>query len=460
MVILWGWLWWPTLSWLGGKLGTAALLLVPCGLGALLLVRGRQPAGRLPAALALSGAALSVGIHRFMDVDHIDAVLFGVSAYGVLGLFLDGRAWLRALPAVLALGMLLPFDDWIDTFLGFPARIWTAARAAELLNVLGFSALDSATVLTMDHGNGRQLFAVDVPCAGVRSLYVGTLALVGLAAIEGRIVGARWLASLCLLWLMIALANVMRVTTLVGLAQLTLRELPALWDTLLPRHLFPLLANVLHQPLGLLGLLFSLVVARLSQGASPSVGPLPAERPIPALGLVGGLLTLIMLDQPAVEPSGGFVFTPQLPAEWAAQSLTKAEREFFGEFQLQDVQKYSFTVEGRPASLALIPARTWRAHHLPSNCQAALEPAAARIHTVTDGFTVRIAKVQRGVLVWWFQAPDQITDDLFARTWADLSGAQDRWVMVSLLIDGEPPVLAPSLRSIAAQVQTGFGEVE
>jgi hypothetical protein len=108
----------------------------------------------------------------------------------------------------------------------------------------------------------------------------------------------------------------------------------------------------------------------------------------------------------------------------------------------------------------LVPASSWRGHHLPSQCQGNLGVSEERSLLLAPDLLVRTALVdqKRSMLVWWFEAPDRRSDDLFARAWADLNGQQSRWVMVSLRLRGQPDLaeLGPFLQQLAMSVRNSF----
>ncbi|MFZ5481608.1 MAG: archaeosortase/exosortase family protein, partial [Myxococcota bacterium] len=178
-----------------------------------------------PAALIVACAAAGRLLAATWQVHVLEAALFVLGAWGIAGLCLDRGAWRAGWPAALATVVLLPFDGALDTFLGFPLRLATAKAVAAALGT------GSADTLIRFENHVAQ---VDVPCSGVGGLWTGTVLLLVAAAVEGRRLGARFVA----LW----------VATLGALVVANFARVLAL-AMLLP---WPTVATVLHVPLGVL----------------------------------------------------------------------------------------------------------------------------------------------------------------------------------------------------------------
>lgn len=205
--------------------------------------------------------------------------------------------------------------------------------------------------------------------------------------------------------------------------------------------------------------------------------------------LCAGLLGAAAADRPAAEVREPVGFGWAAPEGWTVtgEALSGVERAFFEGVGLvtegaEAPGKYRFLAGGGAGggagaeeiagSLILVPATRWRAHHLPEHCQAPLGIGESRVRMVAPGLDVRQASAGQGrwTLVWWFEAPDRRTHDLFNRAWADITGAQDRWVMASLLIDNfagdlpdrRPPTdsaLDALISDLARSLRAGFSPV-
>jgi exosortase O len=113
-------------------------------------------------------------VERYLDINTLSACLFGLATYGLLGLWPEPRHWRQGLPAALLLIGALPFGEHMQTFVGFPMRILTAAIVRDGLAAAGVASVGLDTILVLENGVSQ----VDLPCSGVRSLWTGGLFLI------------------------------------------------------------------------------------------------------------------------------------------------------------------------------------------------------------------------------------------------------------------------------------------
>ena len=210
----------------------------------------RTPLPLVPLSVLTAGSLGYLLAERFLDINTLSAILFGLATYGLSGLWLPQRRWWRGLPAALLLIGTLPFNAHLETFLGYPLRIMTAEVVAITLTELGFAPLSTDTILVFENGISQ----VDVPCSGVKSLWTGALFMLAVIWIEERRINLRRLIEAAFFALLLVLVNLIRVGILVTVGE-------ALG--------FPLFAEMLHVPLGVLGFVFAcatlLVLMRLEK---------------------------------------------------------------------------------------------------------------------------------------------------------------------------------------------------
>jgi exosortase O len=448
----WAMAWPEALSWLLKMPGREDLIMQGIGMLAVIGVAGWQLKDRLalnprwePALVAAGALAASVALHRVLASDLIDVLLFILGSYGLSGLVLAPVYWKRALPLVLALVLILPLDRWFDAYLGFPARALTAEIIAQGFQNLGLR-LDSSTVIRLDTPTGVKLASVDVPCSGVKSLWTGSLFLLVLIGLQGQRLGLRAVSGFIGLWSLLFASNLLRVGVLVGLWWAGLA-----W-----------LADRAHTLLGLIGFMGSILA--VGWWVREEVEPEEERAVEPKNAALGGLfaavLGLPLLDTNPMESLKAVAFKWQAPSELVIEDieLSTLEKQFFAEFSLNpDSPDYpaKYRIE-KPlsGSLMLVPARSWRLHHLPEHCQAPLGLKDSRQENI-DGLYLRAASNPDHTLIWWFVAPDRQTDDLFARAWLDITGQAQRWVLVLLLLDGTPD-FSGLVQSVHTSVQTSF----
>lgn len=361
----------------------------------------------LPLGLAVWGPALRSA----------DGAALVLSAYGLVGLFTTPDTWRRLRPLGLLGAAVLPLTGHLDVLLGLPLRTHIAGAVAQLLG-----SLDSATVLQVDGGFAH----VDLPCAGVRSLWSSAVVLAAAAWVWGRPVGLRWLGILVLTAALVVLGNGARVALIVSLHH-TLHQ--------------PLAAEVLHTPVGVLTFVAALapglaLLRGLPAPAAPSPAPTrPAPwRVAPAL-LALAAVTWVPERAVVVRPSP----VPMLPPGWVELAPTDAERTFVTG-RGGEIRKARFQHGAIEGSVAWISSRSWLAQHTPELCYESGGWALTADHPARVASTpVRWAGLERGphdaTALWWFESAHDATDDQTARIAAGLFDDAP-WLLVSVRVEG------------------------
>lgn len=475
--------------------------------GIVLLVASRLPrGGRLaalaappslrPAPLLLAGTAVAGYLYaeRFIDINILSGALFGLGSYAILGLWLTPRRWLSGLPAALLVVGTLPFGAHMDTFVGYPARLFTARWVASILGGAGIAAVDAETILHFETGVAH----VDLPCSGVRSLWAGGLLLLAATWIEGRRIGARWLAVAGIFSALLLLANTGRVLALVVVGEV--------WRQ-------PVFAEMLHVPLGVLGfgvaggvgvwLLRRVVPAHASElgesreaiesgasswsgessdpsdprnsmqsGVSSRIGDLGDSSAVPTPRtprplLRPALLAAIAICAMAVKSRPPAVMADPIELSWPAglavspAPLTADELNWLARDGAESAQRVRFTWRETSGSLIVVTSSTWRGQHLPERCLEVrglpIDDNALRL--VAPDFPVRRVALGGGMAtaVYWFQSPSRVTDDYAQRMWADVGSGRERWALVTVLFDGDIDVNRPDPEALLVALQGAVG---
>ncbi len=441
----WLWVHGAALIWLIQSLGrpdSELNLVLAAGLGALVLwhtdpsavaERMTRPpeTNPLAALLILAGAAGLAQNVVFLQPAY--ACFAGIGAYGLAGLYLPRPMWIRARPVAALAILLMPMASYLDVYLGFPARRFTAEAVSSLLCTLNISNITSGMVLTLEGGAAY----VDLPCSGVRSLWTGAVFLLGASLLEGRTVDRWFIVTSGVFTGLLLLANTARVAAIV------LIEFVAG---------YPLVAEVLHAPMGVVGFVVCCVVAWLMLSMSSRSEPAPTtSRRAPIMWALAPALLLFgsFSAPPAAEAS--MISAVEMPDGFEPLPLTQAEIEFAAD-QGGQTTKATFKRGDLTGTVVFVTSRSWLAQHLPRHC---LEAAGAEVSgeapALIDGDLVRWADVElagarSGRAIWWFQSAERITDDHTARIWAGL-GDDTPWTMVSVLLDqsvqsNDPQVVA------------------
>lgn len=462
LVVLWLWLYRAVFQYLGvifsrEEFRTNQILLA--GVAALVVMQARKN-GRttglgihlnllpqlsaLPLAAVICGSVLYLLVERFLDINTLSASLFGLASYGLLGLWMSPVGWRKGLPAALLFIGALPFGEHMQTFVGYPVRVLTAAVVRDGLAATGVRSVSVDTILVFENGISK----IDLPCSGVKSLWSGGLFFLAATWIDRRRVNLRWVGAALGFAVLLLAANLVRVAVLVTIGEV------AGWR---------LLAEMLHVPLGVAGFaaacLISLFLLRWSgqwddklqpQGeASPAV-----KRPCwlgPALCMAVTLMAVLYAPRPeaaSAQTALDWHFPPSLEAEpWP---LSDEEWSWLQQTGAQQAERRRFTWRETSGSILLVSGTSWRAHHRPERCFEVygLAPQESRTTLVAQDFPVRLLALsssgaglstgsQKILLsaAYWLQSADQITDDYAMRIWDDLSPKRQKWVLVTILFD-------------------------
>jgi len=466
ILVLWLWLYHPVYTYLGViftrqefrtnqilLVGVIALIAMQVHRGDLRLRLDSLPQLYLPAlVLALTSSSLFLAAERFLDINTISASLFGLACYGMLGLWMRPRTWRQGLPAALLLIGVLPFGDHMETFIGYPLRILTAKIVQDGLATVGVHSIGVDAILVFENGISQ----VDLPCSGVKSLWTGALFLLAATWIERRPITWRWFFVAAGFTFLLLGANLGRVAILVATGQV------------MGWHL---LAEMLHVPLGVIGFVGACVAAvyllrRLVPGSNlapatdlnnqKEIDPpgttlkvtqdeLPRPIWLPA-ALAGAIMVLTLLYSPHPQvASASFTSNWQFDSALAAEPwpFSPGELDWLSQDGPQSAERWRFEWRGFSGSLLFVTSQTWRAHHRPERCFEVYGLSIQNSYAILamPDFPIRRVALGQGIhhnlysAVYWFQSPDQVTEDYGTRMWADLPGERQTWVLVTVLFD-------------------------
>lgn len=345
-----------------------------------------------------------------------------LSLYGLLGVFVGEARWRRYRPLLLLGLAILPVSAHVDVLVGVPLRTWTAGLVADVLGVPARS-----TVLEVEGG----LAAVDLPCSGVEGLWSSTVILAGVALVRERTLGVRWLLGWAATLAALVLTNLARVLVLVVLVHLL--ELP-------------LLAEVLHTPIGLVAFAGGLLPGLSVPADGPAAGSRSFRMAVPAM-----VVLLLSLAVPVTEGDARPSPVPVLPQGWTLLTPTETERTFIGG-RGGVLRKGGFEEGALRGSAALVVSRSWVTQHGPELCHEAAGWSMTGEHPARIADTpVRRASLQRGrelgTALWWFESPEHVTADQAERIARGLVDDAP-WVLVSVFVEGRPDAADPDLEAV------------
>jgi exosortase/archaeosortase family protein len=341
----------------------------------------------------------------------------------------------------------------------------TAQAVEHVLSTLHVAAISSYDIIILENGIAR----VDVPCSGLKSLGTGTLFLLAATWIEGRKLGIRWLLVCVSNLFLLLCANTIRVLLLV------------IFTDVLKQ---PLLAQILHIPLGLIGLACACGLSWLMLQSVPKQGEAGGARGAGGAGGAEGVgeekkLQVIGKDvffsdtlkrqfsstAPASlsAQAGLVIFFVALALfsqlhhppveqplsiaslEWPEQMvskpipLTPGERSFFDNYPSIVPDKQRFVLGNLSGSILVVANTTWRTYHPPELCllSSGLKINQMEKKQLTPAVQARWLSVADGKYsaAYWFQSPKQTTDDFLSRLWSEVTRRQKNWLLVSVLFD-------------------------
>ena len=312
---------------------------------------------KLPLSLLLACAVLFWLSERWLDINVLSATLFVLGSYGLAGLWLNPARWRSGLPVALLLAGTLPINSHIQTFVGYPLRIGTAAIVRDGLAQFGVGSVGIDTIMVLENG----MTHVDAPCSGVNSLWTGGMFLLVATWLEGKRLSWRWVSLALLLFGSLVLANVLRVAVLVVTG--------TVW------HL-PVVADMLHLPIGMLGFAGCCALALLLLRRLPEQGPAirpvqlsatPLRKPL-ALGLPALCAVLALTYQSSVrettlQPAPAWPFAAQFqttPNPLAGESWRWLEQD-----GAKAAERLTFSYGDLSGSLLFVVSDNWHAHHNP-----------------------------------------------------------------------------------------------
>ena len=395
---------------------------------------------------------------HYLGLNALSAALFLVFCFGLLGHVLPARLWKTCIwPTLLAI-FVLPFEGYLDIFLGFPLRLISAEVVSDLLTRLGIPSASTDSVLFIEN----RAAIVDLDCSGIRGFWIGCIFFCAITWIENYRLDIRWLAIALFTFFLIFAANILRIAVLVVL-DLSLNRAD--------------LAQVFHESLGLVGFTFSMAIGwqllRL-YGRHSHIKPSPnSEKPkqpqrymtSSASTIIGLLvvLNLIWADQSNDKAIGlsSIDLSDSTYLKFTSQALSDSEKAFF-QANSSSVRKYLTTIESNSglytASVLIVLSRDWKSHHVPANCYAAqgYEIRSSVVQSVNwlpapkAFFPVRHLELTKPSPIgavnsryfadYWFQSAKQITPNFSKRVIAQITHPGRPWTMVSVLWEEDVPL--------------------
>jgi exosortase O len=384
----------------------------------------------------IAGEMGAIVLKWSLNIPQLTLLCFILGSYGLIGLFISAAAWYRGLTLATITACVVPFLVAFNSGLGFPVRVITAHAVAQALSDFHLSAVSSHDIIVMENGIAQ----VDLPCSGMKSLWTGTVFLLGATWLESRQLGLRWLLVAIANLLFLIAANIIRVLILVITIEVLGQQQ---------------IADVIHLPLGIVGFIIASGLTWVLLQKVPRNSPnlsITADISEPKYTnqlnhhfnyqrLLSLVIILGIMGQfkPLTEHIS--LKSINLPSEIITETLplTVAETDFFASPANPLVQKLSFQSDRLTGSMLMVASDTWQSHHPPELCFLGngFKVDSMNSTVLNDSIHARWLSLQNGKLsaAYWFQSEQSTTDDFVARIWDHISHRNKTWVLVSVLFD-------------------------
>jgi exosortase O len=408
-----------------------------------------------PLLLMLGAGICSTGLQWIIELQQVSVLLFVLGSYGLCGLFAQPNFWQKNLPLAGLLACILPFNTQVNGGLGFglPARVLTAQVVEHLLSALQVGAISSYDIIVLENGIAH----VDVPCSGIKTLLVGTLFLFAATWIEGRQLGLKWLAVYAANFIMLVSANALRVAVLVIVAQVFQQ---------------PSYAEIMHVPLGLVGLICAVFLTWLMLQKVPKIKPgknleflsnreaeIFRNQPLAKPGLIVAVAVLALISQLYHVENEQVAIAPlKLPAQIASESipLNVGEQRFFGNYPGTLTEKKRFVSGNLRGSMLTVASTSWQTYHAPELCFIASGIPVNQIEKkrLTHSIIARWLSLKDNQLsaTYWLQSQQRTTDNFLSRIGSDITQKNHTWVLVSILFDSYLNPESPEIQEFVTAI--------
>ena len=438
-----------------------------------------------PLMIMISGEVMAIVLKWIMHIPQLTMMGFILASYGLLGLFIEQKIWHKNLTLAVITAGITPFSVAFSSGLGFPVRVISAHLVADIFSYLHLSAISSHDIILMENGIAQ----VDLPCSGLKSLWLGSVFLLGATWLEKRQLGLRWFAVAIANLFFLLVANLVRIFILVLLIEVLQK---------------PEIAHSLHLPLGLLGFIYACIFTwillqrvpiqdqkvissvkenrsfiyqifnRSQNSAIKTVDVVVNNQKAAGMGKMSKmgkmgkmgkreiiyLLTIVValtIVGQFAPPSSNLstLSSINLPAEIITEpiELSEAETDFFDHPANPLVEKVKFKADGLSGSMLLVASDTWHLHHSPELCYVGNGFQVDRMNsTILNGnINARWLSINNGQrsAIYWFQSSQQTTDDFLTRIWENITHSDQAWFLVSVLFDESLDVSSNEIQSFS-----------
>lgn len=366
----------------------------------------------------------------FFNFSILPAILTIFSLYCLVGFYLDRSTWKRLFFAVLILALTLPILERVQKFFGFPIRMITAQFVSYLLGYFGIGNVSkSAVIVTENHAT-----SIDLPCSGVKSLYIGTLFLLTVYYLQQIKISLKSILVACGFFALLILFNTWRVFSLVFI-----------YDVLDMKTF----GNTIHVTLGVIGFVLScaslwfLTTKYLSLKTKTQSEKVQKSTQHDLRQYAIGILLLSACFTIWKNPTHQSVTVPANENttifsleiyQLLEIPFSKAEQNYFLNSDVEFSKKYSGTTQqGKNFSLLVVTSKSARTHHDPEICLQGLG------HEITGNQILQIQNLRikqlklndnSDTVYYWYVGKDKNILDYSERVWEEVTNPNSSWTLL------------------------------
>jgi len=404
--------------------------------------------------------AASLFNQHFLHLNAVSVALFLMFCFALLGHFVSANTWLSCLQPLLLAMLVLPFEGYLDIFLGFPMRLLSAEVAVDVLHGLKIATVSSDTVLLIDN----RAAIVDIDCSGIKGIWLGSVFFCAITWIERYRLNLRWFLIATLALCLLFAGNVVRIVALVVL------------DLVLDRAA---LAQLLHESLGLISFtavlflswhLLRLFGSRHEHAQRTAPNESKQAHCTNRLSITTGILTVLLsgfslVQSTYVESAQKNIKPDRAVSVWnlefasqrfTPQALDSIEQKFYTD---NGAEAFKFTGSvassghAHEASVLVVFSSHWKSQHIPEHCYVAQgygitssqvltlgEPAVTQhasfrqLQLVKNRIEAsRLAEAKSFTSDYWFQSANATTVNYSRRVLSQIANPNVPWAMVSVL---------------------------
>lgn len=371
----------------------------------------------------------------YLKYQIISASVMIIGAYALLGMYIERQVWKRGFFIVGIIALSLPFAEHIQTFLGFPIRLFTAKVVSTMMSFIGLISVSDASVIITENN----ATSIDVPCSGIKSIYTGIIVLLTIFFLKRVKWSLRLLAVVIIYFLLLLIFNIWRVFSLVYI-----------YDVLS----FPAFGNAIHVGIGIIGfvastlILWHLVDKYAIKVVEQNDLQVQKERSYKKLYFIVLLMIALILDTSYIIfwagknqqiQSSSIVFSvPNL--ELQETPFNQQEEQFFVNRDIEFSKKYTGeTKSGRAFSLLLISSKSWRDYHNPELCLQGVG------YQIDDSEIIQLADLRirklslnggKDTVLYWFVSKNKSAVDYSERVWEGIKNPEQVWTLVEVGFQG------------------------